>query len=78
MIEEVILGQMLDVDMTTGDESTEALLHKKTLYKSARYTFMRPMLTGAILAQTNKKNQDLIVQLCHPDIKLVHLFHLFG
>jgi len=50
MIEEVILGQMIDVDMMTGGEVTPELLEKKNTYKTASYTFVRPLLTGAILA----------------------------
>lgn len=35
MIQELILGQMIDVDMMVGDQATEQLLTKKNLYKSA-------------------------------------------
>jgi len=63
MIEEVILGQMIDVDMMSGATATEDMIQKKNMYKTAGYTFVRPMLTGAILAGADKENQSLIVEL---------------
>ena len=63
MIEELILGQMIDVDTMTGETLSEEHLEKKTLYKSAKYSLSRPMTTGAILAGANKKQIDLIEEL---------------
>lgn len=63
MIEEVILGQMIDVDMMGGEPATEDMIEKKNMYKTAGYTFVRPMLTGAILAGADKESQDLIIEL---------------
>ena len=63
MIEEVILGQMIDVDMMGGEAVTEDMIDKKNMYKTAWYTFIRPMLTGAILAGADKESQDLIIEL---------------
>lgn len=63
MIEEVILGQMIDVDMeVTGPASLE-LIDKKNKYKTASYTFVRPMLTGAILAGADEHTQKKISEL---------------
>lgn len=63
MIQEVILWQMIDIDMMVWDTIDENILHQKNLYKSARYTFMRPMLTGAILAWANQTEQNKIKDL---------------
>lgn len=62
MIEEVILGQMIDVDMMAQETAPYQLIEKKNYYKTASYTFIRPMLTWSILADANKKNQDLVIE----------------
>jgi len=54
MIEEVILGQMIDVDMMLWEPANETTIQTKNLYKTAKYTFTKPMTTGAILANTKK------------------------
>ena len=63
MIEEVILGQMIDVDMMVQDEADYQLIEKKNYYKTASYTFIRPMLCGAIFADTDQENMELISEL---------------
>ncbi len=63
MIEEVILWQMIDVDMMISEPASLALIDKKNMYKTASYTFVRPMLTWAILAEAPEKQKQLIVQL---------------
>jgi len=63
MIEEVILGQMIDVDMMWGEPATSEMIEKKNMYKTAGYTFIRPLLTGAILADADMESQKLIIQL---------------
>jgi len=63
MVQEVILWQMIDIDMMVWDTINEDVLHQKNLYKSARYTFMRPMITWAILAWASKEEQDKVIQL---------------
>lgn len=63
MIEEVILWQMIDVDMTISGPAALSLIDKKNTYKTASYTFTRPMLTWAILAWVNKEQQELIQEL---------------
>jgi geranylgeranyl pyrophosphate synthase len=45
MVEEVILGQMIDVDMMISGPATLEMIDKKNMYKTASYTFIRPMLT---------------------------------
>jgi len=63
MIEEVILWQMIDVDMMISEPAALALIDKKNTYKTASYTFTRPMLTWAILAWASHEQQNLIKQL---------------
>ncbi len=55
MFLEVVVGQMIDVDMTTRTEVTEAELTEKTLFKSTLYTFVRPMQIGAVAAGGSKQ-----------------------
>lgn len=63
MIEEVILGQMIDVDMMTGELASQEMIEKKNKFKTGSYTFIRPMLTGAILANADQANKDAVIQL---------------
>ena len=63
MIEEVILGQMIDVDMTITEPASLELIDKKNKYKTASYTFVRPMVTWAILAWASEKVQQQIADL---------------
>lgn len=63
MIEEVILWQMIDVDMMAQKAALYELIEKKNYYKTASYTFIRPMLCGAIFADANSDNMELISKL---------------
>lgn len=63
MIEEVILWQMIDVEMMSWAPATTEMIEKKNMYKTAWYTFIRPMLTWAILAWADEESQKLIIQL---------------
>lgn len=63
MIEDVILGQMIDVDMMAGDLASYELIEKKSYYKTASYTFIRPMTIWAILADADQTNKDLVKEL---------------
>lgn len=51
MFSEVVVGQMIDVDMTTRTSVTQAELEEKTILKSALYSFVRPMQMGVALAE---------------------------
>jgi len=62
-IEEVIAGQIIDVDIMVGDNIDQDLLEKKNHYKSGKYTFVRPLLTGALLAGTDKTTCKKLEQL---------------
>jgi len=62
-IQEVILGEMIDVDMMLWNVTTNQEIQKKNLYKTARYTFARPMLVWAILAWVDEENKSKIFEL---------------
>ncbi len=51
MIDEVVIGQMLDVDLMTQRRTTRETIEQKIKLKTASYTFVRPMQIGAALAQ---------------------------
>lgn len=55
MINEVVIGQMLDVDLSTRSHATEKEIRQKMLLKTAGYTFSKPLLLGARLQTSNKK-----------------------
>lgn len=50
MIDEVVVGQMIDVDIMTRDKVDTNLIETKMKLKTAGYTFVKPMLIGASLA----------------------------
>jgi len=53
MIDEVMVGQMIDVDLMTRRTVEDQLLDDKMRLKTASYTFVRPMQVGALLAGAN-------------------------
>lgn len=63
MIEEVILGQMIDVDMMAWDQASKELIERKNYLKTGSYTFIRPMLTWAILADAPYEQKELVIEL---------------
>ncbi len=54
-MEEVVAGQMIDVDTMTWDHIEIEKIEAKNHYKTGQYTFTRPMVTGALLAGADKK-----------------------
>jgi geranylgeranyl diphosphate synthase, type I len=49
-MQDVIAGQMIDVDLTTRVSAPTALVFRKMELKTASYTFIRPLELGAALA----------------------------
>ena len=49
MAEEVIVGQMIDIDLTTQSNASLDSITKKMLLKTASYTVIRPLQIGAAL-----------------------------
>jgi len=58
LLQNVILGQMLDVDLAYEHNSSRNLISKKTKYKTALYTFAEPLQIGALLAKSSKVELD--------------------
>lgn len=55
MIDEVITGQMLDVDSMTRKRVRDEMIEERHRLKTASYTFVRPMQVGIALAGTNPR-----------------------
>jgi len=60
MIHEVILGEMIDVDMMLWEDVNDKDLEKKNIYKTAKYTFTRPLMVWAIIAWAQKEEIEKI------------------
>lgn len=56
MAEEVIVGQMIDVDITTRNKVSKELIDEKTRLKTAGYSFIKPLLIGSALSGKDNKN----------------------
>jgi geranylgeranyl diphosphate synthase, type I len=55
MIDDVFLGQTIDIQSTHKKTVSNNLIFKKTLHKTAGYTFTKPMLIGLVLANNYSK-----------------------
>lgn len=62
-VDEVILGQIIDVDLSTRENTNWDLIEEKTRLKTSRYSFVRPMQIGAILANKDYGNDDFFESL---------------
>lgn len=60
IVEEVILGQMMDVYNPIENNPTIETIERKMLLKTARYTFSRPLELGAVLSGIEKENTSWI------------------
>lgn len=56
MVDEVIIGQMIDVDIATRKSVSKELIDEKTRLKTAGYSFIKPLLIGAALSGNMNKN----------------------
>jgi geranylgeranyl diphosphate synthase type I len=54
-LDEVVVGQMIEVDVTTRQAITLEELEHKHLYKTVRYSFVGPLRIGARLATRSTK-----------------------
>ena len=50
LLEEVTVGQMIDVDISALDIAPVAMVEQKNILKTAQYTFVRPLSLGAVFA----------------------------
>jgi geranylgeranyl diphosphate synthase type I len=60
MVQEVIAGQLLDVDLTTRPSSDISAINRKGQLKTASYTFIRPLLMGRTLATPSDRFDTFI------------------
>ena len=58
MVDEVLVGQVLDIDQSIREKVSEEEIIEKTKYKTASYTFIRPMQIGVTLAGGGVKYID--------------------
>ncbi len=61
MVDEVILGQMLDVDAIRRDKVSDGFIQDKMRLKTASYSFIRPMQLGVALGGI--KNQESRIKM---------------
>jgi geranylgeranyl diphosphate synthase, type I len=61
MVDEVSIGQMIDVDIATRKTVSKELIDEKTRLKTAGYSFTSPLLIGAALSG---KDDDEIKTFC--------------
>lgn len=56
MVDEVIIGQMIDTDITTRNKVSKEFIDEKIRLKTAGYSFIKPLQVGASLAgrETNE------------------------
>jgi len=52
MVDEVVVGQMLDVTITLDSQVESELIERKNELKTARYSFINPMLIGQALSNS--------------------------
>lgn len=60
MLDEVILGQMLDVELAHTEPVSRDVIVEKSRYKTALYTFARPLEIGALLSGSSEKAQETL------------------
>jgi geranylgeranyl diphosphate synthase type I len=60
--DELFVGEMIDIDLTTQKTTTLAAVKKKNILKTARYTFVGPMRIGARLATAKTKHDVFLEQ----------------
>jgi geranylgeranyl diphosphate synthase type I len=55
MIQEVVVGQMIDVDIMTRESVKDSDIELKNLLKTARYSFVHPLRIGSALAENSNQ-----------------------
>lgn len=63
MADEVLMGQIIDADLASRQNPSLELIEEKTRLKTSRYTFVRPMQIGAVLANKNYGKEDFLDKL---------------
>ncbi len=62
MIEEVMVGQFVDIDILKENKVGEKIIFQKMFLKTASYSFIRPMMIGASLVK-EIKNEEFFKEL---------------
>tara|TARA_B100000678_G_C18182941_1_gene491958 strand:+ start:370 stop:1392 length:1023 start_codon:yes stop_codon:yes gene_type:complete len=62
MVDELVYGEFLDVAMVEQSSVSKQLINDKTDFKSARYTFVQPVLLGLSYLKTNQPEIILPLQ----------------
>lgn len=60
MTDEVLMGQIIDADLAGRENPSLLLIEEKTRLKTSRYSFVRPMQIGAVLADPNYGQDDFL------------------
>jgi len=63
MADDVFLGQIIDIDITSRTDIPKELIDKKDKLKTASYTFIRPLQIGASLVGINDKTEKFCEDL---------------
>jgi geranylgeranyl diphosphate synthase type I len=63
MIDDVCLGQIIDVDLSVRENFPKELIDKKNRLKSASYTFIRPLQIGMALTEIDGKMEKFCEDL---------------
>ena len=63
MTDEVLMGQIIDADLAGRENPSLLLIEEKTRLKTSRYSFVRPMQIGAVLANPNYGQDDFFETL---------------
>lgn len=63
MINDVILGQIIDVDLSVRENFPKEMIDKKNKLKSASYTFIRPLQIGASLVKIDDTTEKFCEEL---------------
>ena len=62
MIDEVTIGQMIDVRLVALAETSQSALDAMIELKSARYSFVRPLQIGAALRESSEVEEDFFLR----------------
>jgi len=57
MVDEVIVGQFIDINISSEEKSNEEMIYQKMLLKTASYSFIHPLMIGASLVKEIKNGE---------------------
>lgn len=63
MADDVLLGQIIDIDITSRKDIPKELIDKKDKLKTASYTFIKPLQIGASLIKIDKNTEKFCEDL---------------